>query len=158
LGESNRDATRELADRRASLARTEQRIAHLIRFIADGDSSEYVVTALRDLQAQARSEKAAIAALEARGAAPISLPTPAEVAARALNLKRLFDGNPLEVREALRRYFVDGRIVLTVAPEGHYVAEGRFLPLVALIDPALDSAPDWGRRASRYFDGCAGRI
>jgi len=158
LGESNRGAARELADRRASLARTEQRIAHLIRFIADGDSSEYVVTALRDLQAQARSEKAAIAALEARGAAPIALPTPAEVAARALNLKRLFDGNLLEVREALRRYFVDGRIVLTVAPEGHYVAEGRFLPLVALVDPALDSAPDWGRRASRYFDGCAGRI
>ena len=33
---SNRSATRELAERRASLARTEQRIAALIRFLADG--------------------------------------------------------------------------------------------------------------------------
>jgi hypothetical protein len=103
LGESNRDATRDLGDRRASLARTEQRIAALIRFLADGDNSEYVVTALRELHAQARTEKAAIAALEARGATPISLPTPAEVAERALGLKRLFEGNPIEVREALRR-------------------------------------------------------
>jgi len=153
LGESNRDATRELSERRASLARTEQRIAALIRFLADGDNSEYVVTALRDLHAQARTEKAAIAALETRGASPIALPTPAEVAERALGLKRLFAGNPIEVREALRRYFVDGRIVVTPLAEGYYVAEGRFLPLVALTDSSLDSAPVWGRRASRYFDG-----
>jgi len=156
LGESNRDATRELVERRASLARTEQRIAALIRFVADGDSSEYVVAALRDLHAQARTEKGAIAALETRGASPIALPTPAEVANRALGLKRLFEGNPIEVREALRRYFVDGRIVVTPVAEGYYVAEGRFLPLVALVDPAFDSAPVWGRRASRYFDSCAG--
>ncbi|MEO7034461.1 MAG: recombinase family protein, partial [Polyangiaceae bacterium] len=141
LGESNRDATHELVARRASLARAEQRIAALIRFLADGDNSEYVVAALRDLHAQARTEKAAIAALEARGAVPIALPTPAEVAERALGLKRLFEGNPIEVREALRRYFVDGRIVVTPVAEGYYVAEGRFLPLVALTDSTLDSAP-----------------
>ena len=69
-------------ERRASLARTEQRSAALIRFLADGDNSEYVVTALRDLHAQARTEKAAVAALEVRGGIPISLPAPAEVAAR----------------------------------------------------------------------------
>jgi site-specific DNA recombinase len=158
LGQSNRDASRELADKRASLARTEQRIAALIRFIADGDSSEYVTTALRDLHGQARTEKAAIAALVARGAAPIALPTPAQVAERALGLKRLFEGNPIEVREALRRYFVDGRIVVTPVAEGYYVAEGRFLPLVALVDPALDLAPRRGPQSSCYFGGCAGRI
>jgi hypothetical protein len=76
-------------------------------------------TALRDLHAQARTEKAAIAALEARGASPIALPTPAEVAERALGLKRLFEGNPIEVREALRRYFVDGRIVVTPVAQGY---------------------------------------
>jgi hypothetical protein len=117
-----------------------------------------VTTALRDLHGRARTEKAAIAALVARGSTPIALPTPAQVAERALGLKRLFEGNPIEVREALRRYFVDGRIVVTPVAEGYYVAEGRFLPLVALVDPALDSAPVWGRRASRYFDGCAGAI
>ncbi len=89
-------AARRWSSPPARLARTEQRIGALIRFLADGDNSEYVVTALRDLHAQARTEKAAIAALEARGATPIALPTPAEVADRALGLKRLFEGNPLE--------------------------------------------------------------
>ncbi len=121
-------------------------------------SSEYVTTALRDLHGQARTEKAAIAALEARGAAPIALPTPAQVAERALGLRRLFEGNPIEVREALRRYFVDGRIVVTPVAEGYYVAEGRFLPLVALVDPALDLAPRRGPQSSCYFSSCAGRI
>jgi hypothetical protein len=158
LGESNRDATRELAEVRARLARTEDRIAALIRFLADGDRSEYVVTALRDLEAQARSEKAAVAALAARGAAPIALPTPADVAARAADLKQLFEGEPPRAREALRRYFVDGRIVLTPTAEGAYVAERRFLPLVALSDPEMNSAPAEGRRVSRYIGGCAGAI
>jgi len=158
LGESSRSATRELAERRASLARTEQRIAALIRFLSDGDNSEYVVAALRDLHAQARTEKAAVASLETRGGVPISLPTPAEVAARAVGLKRLFGAHPLEVREALRRYFVDGRIVVMPVAEGHYVAEGRFLPLVALVDPALDLAPSRGPQSSWYFGSCAGRI
>jgi len=48
------------------------------------------------------------------------------------------------LREALRRYFVDGRIVVTAVAEGHYVADGRFLPPVALVDPALDLAPQAG--------------
>ena len=80
------------------------------------------------------------------------------MAARGLNLKRLFEGNPIEVREALRRYFVDGRIVLTPTAEGTYVAEGRFLPLVALSDPEMNSAPAEERRVSRYTGGCAGAI
>ncbi|HEY3256647.1 MAG TPA: hypothetical protein VGJ91_21970 [Polyangiaceae bacterium] len=42
--------------------------------------------------------------------------------------------------------------------EGYYVAEGPFLPLVALTDSTLDSAPVWGRRVSRYFGRCAGAI
>ncbi len=66
------------------------------------------------------------------------------MAERALGLKRLFEGNPIEVREALRRYFVDGRIVVTPVAEGYYVAEGQFLPLVALTYSTLDSAPFWG--------------
>ncbi|HKO49549.1 MAG TPA: hypothetical protein VJV79_17590, partial [Polyangiaceae bacterium] len=89
---------------------------------------------------------------------PISLPTPAEVAARAVGLKRLFSAHPLEVREALRRYFVDGRIVVTPVAEGYYVAEGRFLPLVALVDSALDLAPRRGPQSSWYFGSCAGAI
>jgi hypothetical protein len=82
------------------------------------------------------------------------------VAARALNLKRLFEGNPIEVREALRRYFVDGRIVVTPTAEGYYVAEGRFLPLVALTDPALETTkpPVRGPCLIENFSSRAGRI
>jgi len=45
---------------------------------------------------------------------------------------------------------------VTPVAEGYYVAEGMFLPLVALTDSTLESAPFLGRRASRYFGGCAG--
>jgi DNA invertase Pin-like site-specific DNA recombinase len=115
LGERVRDTTRELGERRARLERTEQRIRGLVQFIADGDRSEHVLSALRDLEAQARSEKAAIASLRAESSSPVALPTPAEVAERALGLDRLFEKHPLEVREALRRYFVDGRVTLRSA-------------------------------------------
>lgn len=117
--------------------------------------ARYVLSALRDLEAQARTDKGAIAALLAESSSPIALPTPAEVAERALGLDRLFEKHPLEVREALRRYFVDGRVTLTVGQEGHYVAEG--LPLVALIDPVL--SPDQGpQKTAWYRSSCAGAI
>ncbi|HVY31269.1 MAG TPA: recombinase family protein [Polyangiaceae bacterium] len=161
LGEARREVNRELTDVRGRLARTEQRIAALIRFLADGDRSDYVAVTLRDLEAQARADKAAAAALEAQGSLPIELPTPAVVAERAKNLRLLFgSGDPIQVREALRRYFADGRITLTPNPEGHYVAECRFLPLVALTDPTLETTkpPGRGLRPVENISSCAGRI
>lgn len=161
LGEASREVNRELTDVRGRLARTEQRIAALIRFLADGDRSDYVAATLRDLEAQARADKAAVTALEARGSLPIELPTPAVVAERAKNLRLLFgSGDAIQVREALRRYFADGRITLTPNAEGHYVAECRFLPLVALTDPTLETTkpPGRGLRPVENFSSCAGRI
>jgi hypothetical protein len=76
LGEASRSANLELTERRRRLERTEARIAKLIEFIAGGNDSSYVKDALRDLEAQARSEKDAIAAIEARAKAPVRLPTP----------------------------------------------------------------------------------
>jgi hypothetical protein len=93
-----------------------------------------VADALRDLEVQARSEKAAIAAIKAAVGKPIVLPTPDELVERALALESLLAGEPLRAREALRRLFVDGRVVLHPQPEGHYIAEGRFLPLVVLTE------------------------
>lgn len=60
------------------------------------------------------------------------LPTPDQLVERAFGLETLLAGDPLRAREALRRLFVDGRVVLHPQPEGHYIAEGRFLPLVVL--------------------------
>lgn len=70
-------------------------------------------------------------------------------------LQRLFDAHPIEVREALRRYFADGCITLSVGPDGSYVAEGRFLPLVALGDPVLSSGQG-PQKTAWYTFGCAG--
>ena len=63
LGNLSRKTTEGIAERRERLARTEGRIAGLIQFIAEGDRSDYVRVALRDLEAQAKMEKAAIADL-----------------------------------------------------------------------------------------------
>ncbi len=70
LGEVSRKANAELEDRRARLARTEERIHGLIKFISEGDHSDYVRTTLKDLEVQAKTEKAAIKALLEHAAAP----------------------------------------------------------------------------------------
>jgi hypothetical protein len=49
----------ELEERRARLQRIEGKIAGLIEFIATGERSEYITT-LRDYEAQAKQENAAI--------------------------------------------------------------------------------------------------
>ena len=53
------------------------------------------------------------------------------------------------------RLFEGGHITLKPQPEGHYVGEGTFLPLVAL---ARSTKPRRASGAEWYFDGCAGAI
>lgn len=134
LGRAARDASRELDEHSRRLTRTEERIRALVDYLANGDRSEYVANAIRDLEVQARTDKAAIAAIKSAAGKPVALPTPDELVERALALETVLAGDPLRAREALRRLFADGRVVLHPQPEGHYVAEGRFLPLVALSD------------------------
>lgn len=67
LGEMSRKVNADVGERRQRLQRTEQRIAGLVTFIAEGDHSEYVRTTLKDLEAQATTEKRAIAELLERG-------------------------------------------------------------------------------------------
>jgi len=85
----------------------------LIQFIAGGDESPYVRTALRDLEAQAKTEKAAIAALLASSEGPIVLPSPDEVRRRGLRLKELLHGEPMAARSALSRLFNGQRLMGT---------------------------------------------
>lgn len=140
LGALARDANRELDERRARLDRTEQRIAGLVTFLADGDRSEYVVSALRDLEAQAVAEKREIAAILARAKTPVRLPTADQILERALDLERVLAADPVRAREALRRLLVDGKIVLEPGADGLYVATFTFQPMVLLAEGSAGSA------------------
>ncbi len=86
-------------------------------------------------------------------------PTPDELVERAMDLETLLGGDPLRAREALRRLFAEGEILLHPQPEDHYVAEGRFLPMVALAEAQTTKPPASGRGPGRCpASGCAGRI
>ncbi len=111
LGALARNANREIDERRARLERTEQRIAGLVTFLADGDRSDYVVSALRDLEAQALAEKREIAAIVAHAKTPVRLPTADQIFERALDLERTLAADPVRAPEALRRLLVDGVLV-----------------------------------------------
>ncbi len=131
LGELSRTRTADLRERRDRLARTEARIAGLVGFIADGDRSEYVVSALRDLEAQARAEKAAISDLQRRTELPIRLPSPEELQERANVLYRA-QKDPVGCREWLRRVLDGGGLTLEPQADRVYLARGGVLPFVLL--------------------------
>lgn len=99
LGGIAREQRRELVERRERLGRTEKRIGGIVVMQAEGDRSEYVASTRRDLEAQARDERAAIAELERAGSEPVRLPTVEEVVARVLELEAAFDRDPLRGRE-----------------------------------------------------------
>lgn len=101
LGDANREANRELQECRARLERTEQRIGRLVEYLASGERSDYVGSTLRDLEDQARSEKEKIAEIEAQATLPVALPTANQVLQRTVALGKLFEQDPIEVREAL---------------------------------------------------------
>jgi DNA invertase Pin-like site-specific DNA recombinase len=158
LGELSRSANAELRDHADRLRRTEDRIAGLVEFIARGDHSEYIRQTLVDLEAQAKVEKEAIRAIEARSRTPIRLPTPDEVVKKVLDLERLLDADKTRGREELRKLFEGGRITVTPQPEGFYVATSKLLPLVALGDKSTKTpvGSDQGSRVSAL--SCAGKI
>ena len=142
LGRATRDASRELDEHSRRLARTEERIRALVAYLADGDRSEYVANAIRDLEVQARADKAVITAIKSAAGKPVALPTPGELVERALALETVLAGDPLHAREALRRLFADGHVLLHPQSEGHYVAEGRFLPLVVIAETPATAHSD----------------
>ncbi len=148
LGARGRAANSSLAELRARLARTEERIGALVSFVANGDHSDYVRSALRDFESQASDPAAQIAELEREAQQPIHLPRVEELVERALDLERVVADEPLLAREALRRYFDGGRITLEPGTDGVYTARARFFPLVSLAasstripDPRRPSEP-----------------
>lgn len=156
LGEIARTSTAELRERTARLLRTEERIGGLVRFVEEGNHSKAVRDGLMDLEAQAEAERFAIRSLKAQAGEPVSLPTPEVVLKRAQELDRVFRADPTLLRETLRRFFKDGRILLHPQPDGTYIAEGTMLPLVALAEMTNPRAARPGGRCPPF--SCAGRI
>jgi DNA invertase Pin-like site-specific DNA recombinase len=138
LGDLGRQANAELDERRARLRRTEEHIAGLIKFIAQGDESTYVRQTLKDLELQAKTEKRAIEEVLSRRSAPVRIPSPEEIVERALRLEKSLFEDPAGSREELRKMFEGQRVIVRPQPERFYMAEGVFLPLAAFATPLLD--------------------
>lgn len=93
---------------------------------------QYITSTLRDHEVQARTEKAALAALDAEATKPIPLPTPDELKALVGELEELLAADVLAGREALRVLLKDGVLVLEPQPEGFYIARSEVLPLMLM--------------------------
>jgi len=168
LASMSRVGSNELGERRGRLARTEERIAKLIAFIARGENFDSVREALLDLEAQATQEKAAIAQLVAMTAKPVQLPSPDAILDQWTRLEQIVEHDPVRAREALRTLFAGKQLAVRPHADGRYMAEGQFDPLglfrLDLSSPG-DKTPKapvtQGLRAlleSFSSGGCAGRI
>jgi hypothetical protein len=125
-------AEADLSERLERLRRTEDRIHGLVKFIADGDDSKYVRETLRDLEAQARIDGAAIERLKGELKSPVRLPTPEALVERARDLEKVLAADAVRAREALRGVFENGRIEMRPREDGTYVANATFLPIAAV--------------------------
>ena len=94
-----------------------------------------MVATLRDLEAFARSEKAALAELAQEANRPIRLPSIDEVTALATDLEARLTDDPELGRAALRRWLHEGVIRVDQGPNGP-TAMGERLPLMVLVDGA----------------------
>jgi hypothetical protein len=72
LGEMSRGRKAELTERQRHLVQTEDRIRAMLLFIADKDEkSEYAWASIKELEAQAKADKAAIAEFETQIGEPV---------------------------------------------------------------------------------------
>jgi site-specific DNA recombinase len=124
-------ANAELRERQGRLERTRERLAYLVDFIAQGNVSPTIASTIRDLEAQAQQEEHSISALKARARGPVVLPTPDAVLKQGLRLGDILRGDPLRARELLLRLFRNEGVTMTPQPDGSYLGEGVFFPLIA---------------------------
>ena len=121
------------AEHRERLQRNEDRIKGLVRFIADGDRSEYVVSTLRDLEVQAKADRAAIERLERAAQEPLKLPSLGEITRGVFEFDRLIAGDVDRARVHLRRWLKDGIILVRPKHEGCAV-DGAVNPLLIIAE------------------------
>ena len=108
----SRTIERDLAEHGERIKRNEDRIKGLVRFIADGDRSDYVVSTLRDLEVQVKADGAAVDRLERAARDPLQLPSLGEITRSVFDLDRLL------ARVKLRRWLRDGVIQVRPKHEG----------------------------------------
>ena len=138
---------RELA---ARIEKNDLRSRRLTLALADGEAPDAVLRTLRELQAQIRADRAAVARLETPR--PIDAPTPDEVLA---GVSAALDGEPDVVRHQLRALLAEGRLDVQQEPDGSINVRGA-LDLGALMGPKRSGARPVAEICPA--EGCGGRI
>ena len=152
VGERERTRSAESLAIKERLARTDKRIANLIIAMADGERSEALSNALRDLEHQAKCDRRALAALAQKTAEPIRLPSRDEVLARVLEFGERVKADPVRARESLRRMLEGGRIWMEPQPDGSYIARCELYPLVLalkMVPPPRAGRPEGAENYQR---------
>jgi site-specific DNA recombinase len=152
-----RDLEAEVKERRERLKRTEDRIRGLVTFISDGDRSEYITLALRDLEAQAKADRAAIERLQREAQRPLPLPGPDEITRAAFDVTRWLGGHPDTARPRLRRWLKGGVIRIGKSAEAAFQASGAYYPL-AVASETKNSPQSQGFETAESNVSSGGRI
>lgn len=132
LGELSRRMEKELRDRKARLTRTEEQIASLISYIARGEQSDYIGKALRQFEAEAKTDKHEIARLTEALKASIQLPTVDDITALVFEIDDRLQQDPEVGRQILQQWFAGQEIRVVPHDDGSITAEADLLPLVVL--------------------------
>ncbi|MGN6108608.1 MAG: recombinase zinc beta ribbon domain-containing protein, partial [Kofleriaceae bacterium] len=149
----------EVREHRGRLTRTEDRIKGLIQFIADGERSEYIVATLRDLEVQAKTERAAIERIQREAQQPLCLPSPDEIVQAVYSFDAMLAGDAEVARARLRRWLRDGTLRVAKAGKGFELRGGCFpLALVAENANLRNPKPEQGLGTPESNVRSGGRI
>lgn len=152
-----RDASGAQRARAKRLADVERKIAGLIMLQAEGDRSEYVVGARRELEAEAVTLRAAAAAEVDRPV--VRLPSLAEIEKAMLEVAGLLTGGDRRAaREALRRLLGGKRIRVERDAAGVHRAYVELRPLAAVVAPERLKPRGEGLGASYASEHCGGQL
>ena len=165
LGESARSNDKERLRLNRKLDKIEGQSTRLVTFIMDNACDAATLIPVKEsltrLQKERESIEEQLAQLEHQRDEPIELPGIDDVRRVVFNLKELLVSDPIRAREALRRFFKDGTIVLDPQDDGTYIARSQILPLMTI--PAVQrkkprSGSNEASGSNVYSVGCAGRI
>ena len=146
----------ELRERRERLKRTDDRIKGLVSFIADGDRSEAVVSAMRDLEVQAKTERAGIERIQREAQEPLRLPSPDEIVRAVFSFDEMLAGDAEVGRTRLRRWLKDGVLRVLSVGKGFEVRGGCY-PL-AVVAENQNPKSDQGLGTPETYVRSGGRI
>jgi site-specific DNA recombinase len=148
LAEESQGASAQRGDRLARIARAEVRVRRLVDAVADG-ASPAIAAKLRELEAEIRDQRSALAELDSLERATETLPSVDEMLAGALDLDAVVRAgiDMPAARERLRAVLADGSIRMT--------AEGSTWVLTADVLPPMlvPSARSDHRIAGARFGG-----